>query len=474
MDACETTEAIAVIGQGYSGTAVALHLLRSLPAGAQLLLFERGSRPGRGMAYGTVCDSHLLNVPAGRLGWDPADESGFVRWLAEMAPWHHSADFVPRRLYGDYLQSHLTAATALARARGVVVQTGLPGVRDLQRCGGQWALRLDDGRTMNAAQVVLASGHLPPQRPSLGPDADWSRPGLWPDPWADTGWARLPPQADVLLLGSGLTAIDVFNQLREQGHQGHITMLSRRGLLPQPHRALEARPRPGLSPVVELGPDLRLRAVLRAVRVWVAQADEVDGREWRDVLASLRSCTPTLWQRLSLRDRAQFLRHLQPWWDSHRHRLAPALWQRVRAERALGRLTHYAGRVRSVVPSPLGRWHVSWQPRGGGPLLSGQVAAVINCTGPSSALRTATEPLLQALRHRGVLQPDQLGLGLLIDEQHRPLDGSGVAAEGLFYLGPMLKARYWEAIAVPELRQHAAQVAASVLGSRVIAAALSA
>ncbi|GAA0743239.1 FAD/NAD(P)-binding protein [Ideonella azotifigens] len=468
---------VAIVGLGFSGVATALHLLRGLPPGATLHLLERGDSAGRGVAYGTRCDSHLLNVPAGRLGWDPADEASFLAWLTERGTTDPqgqplaAADFAPRRLLGSYLEHGLTQAIDAARARGVRVRSGLPGVTGLVRQGPCWRLQLSDGSTLSASQVVLATGHLPPARPPVtdaaSGDSAWQAPGWFADPWAQPAWCELPAEADVLLLGSGLTAIDMVTQLRDQGHRGRITMLSRRGLLPQPHRVLEARPRPGLSPISELGPDLKLRLVLRAVRRWVAEA-EADGRDWRDVMASLRSCTPKLWQRLTVRDRRQFLRHVQPWWDTHRHRLAPVLWQALQDDMAAGRVASVAGRLRHAEQLADGRWALQWQPRGSAEIQGAEVHAIINCTGPTSSLRHATDPLLASLRERGMLSADALGLGLLTDTQHRPLDSSGVAVEDLFYIGPMLKAQHWEATAIPELRQHAAQTAQAVLAEYAV------
>jgi uncharacterized NAD(P)/FAD-binding protein YdhS len=156
------------------------------------------------------------------------------------------------------------------------------------------------------------------------------------------------------------------------------------------------------------------------VRAWVREA-EAEGLDWRDVMASLRAGTPRLWQRLSLRDRQQFLRHLQPWWDTHRHRMAPALWQRLQDDRAAGGLLSWTGRLAGVQPAEDGAgWRVTVQPRGGGVAQTLQVQAVVNCTGPSGRLRDARDPLLAELRDRGLLSADALGLGLLVDAEHRP------------------------------------------------------
>ncbi|HJV70387.1 FAD/NAD(P)-binding protein [Ideonella sp.] len=463
---------VAVVGLGFSGTAVAIHLMRGLPRGSRLLLIEPAARRARGLAYGTRCASHWLNVPAGRLGLEPAHEAGFIDWLQRRYGAYSAAEFVPRMLLGDYLAEALAEAEQRAHSRGVQVQTLAAGVRAIEPAAeGAMRLALDDGSTCLAERVVLATGHLAPEAPRL-PDVPgappWGTPGLIDRPWDDAALAALPEDGDLLLLGSGLSAIDLLTWLQDRGHAGRVTMLSRRGLLPQPHRSLEARPRPGLWPLQALADAPGLRVMLRSVRRWAAEA-RAEGRDWRDVMASLRASTPALWQRLTLRERRQFLRHLQPWWDTHRHRLAPGIQHRLQAALRTGQAEVQAGRLQAIVPAPGGGFEVRWRPRGAeaGVQAQRRVAAVVNCTGPSArvghAPATVAGALLASLQAQGRLMVDELGLGLKVDAAHRLLDARGQPQPGLYYVGPMLKAQHWEAIAIPELRVHAQAVAEHLL-----------
>ncbi|HEX5685481.1 MAG TPA: hypothetical protein VFY73_15785 [Ideonella sp.] len=58
---------------------------------------------------------------------------------------------------------------------------------------------------------------------------------------------------------------------------------------------------------------------------------------------------------------------------------------------------------------------------------------------------------------------DEMGLGLCVDDRRRLLDAAGRPQPCLHYVGPMLKAQYWEAVAVPELRVRARSVAEQVV-----------
>ncbi|WP_374676127.1 FAD/NAD(P)-binding protein [Ideonella sp.] len=468
---------VAVIGLGFSGTATALHLLRRLPAGARLALFEPAARRGRGLAYGTRCASHWLNVPAGRLGWDAGDEAGFLRWLERRHGPHTGGEYVPRMLLGQYLDEALADAERQAAARGVQTRTWGQAVRSVQRtAGGAERLRLDDGRTLDVDAVLVASGHLATQVPRVGGGAAWGEPGMVADPWEESALAALsalPDAAEVLLLGSGLSAIDVVTWLQDQGHAGRVTLLSRRGLLPQPQHVQESLPLPP-GPLADAlqqwlapaeAPALPLAARLRALRTLAGRA-AAQGVDWRQLMASLRRATPALWQQLDGRQRRQFLRHLQPWWDTHRHRLAPGIQGRLDAARAAGRLDVQAGRLDRVERLADGSLVATWRPRGTGPAGQRQVAAVVNCTGPSAqvgrAPHTAAGGLWQALQAQGRLQVDALGLGVNVDRVGRLLDAEGHPQPALFYVGPLRKAQDWEAIAIPELRVHAALAAAAV------------
>ncbi len=98
----------AVVGGGFSGAMVAVHLSRL--AGLvpmRVVVFEKGERIARGIAYGTRCDHHLLNVPAGLMSALPDEPGHFLDWLKTRDPRAHHGTFAPRPAYGDYLESLL-------------------------------------------------------------------------------------------------------------------------------------------------------------------------------------------------------------------------------------------------------------------------------------------------------------------------------------------------------------------------------
>jgi uncharacterized NAD(P)/FAD-binding protein YdhS len=457
-DCTMRTPLYAVVGAGFSGIAVAVQLLRRLEGPARVCLINRTHRFGRGMAYGTRSGSHLLNVPAGRMSLAPEDAGEFVRFLQDNGHGYRAGDFVPRKLYGEYLEAALERAQAAARP-GVRLELLQTEVDALQEAGdeGGVSLRLADGRLLEASEAILAIGNFAP-RPPCGDRATWESPQVANDPWAAEALHRLPGDASVLLAGSGLTAFDVVLSLLDRGHTGPITMMSRRGLLPQPHREQEIAPTSFRMPRDVLDRAAGTRTRLRQVRDLIRDAER-HGHDWRDVIGGLRPHTPQLWQQLDARGRRQFVRHVLPYWDTCRHRAAPAIHERIRGALASGQLCLVAARLLEVKADAASDVHVRWRPRGAPDCVEGRFGAVVNCTGPSSDLRLVPDPLIAGLRAQGAVRVDALGLGLEVDSDYRVLRADGQALRCVRYVGPLLRAQFWEATAVPELRVHAASVA---------------
>jgi uncharacterized NAD(P)/FAD-binding protein YdhS len=453
----------AVVGAGFSGMAVAVQLLRRLTMPARVCLINRSLSFGRGLAYGTNSPSHLLNVPAGRMSIDPDQEAGFTDYLRGRGLPYGPADFVPRSLYGDYLERCLLNAQ-LGAADGVKLELIEAEVLTMETLGQGEApvLRLSSGRVLEATEVVLALGNFTPRPPATRSGIQWNLPNLVNDVWAPGTLQDVPSHAAVLLVGSGLTAYDAVLRLLDKGHRGAITMLSRRALLPQPHREQEAPPASGIVPPTFLQGEASTRRQLRAVRQLIAQA-ALAGHDWRDVIGGLRAHTPRLWKQLGAREKRQFLRHLVPYWDTHRHRAAPAIFKRIQMAMNSGQLAVIQGRLVDVDALPGEAVQVTWQARGASVPCNAGYAAVINCTGPSSDLRVVADPLIAQLRGSGALTVDPLALGLVVDPDYRVINSDGKALKSVRYVGPLLKAGLWEATAVPELRAHALALSKSLM-----------
>jgi len=410
---------VAIIGAGASGTLTAVQFARRGGEGGRGALIEAGARAARGLAYGTPYGAHLLNVPAARMSGLPDDPEHFLRWLRERDPDAQPGTFAPRALYGDYLASLLDSlpiARVIARVGGTAV--------GLTHGPKGWLVHLHDDRTIAARNVVLALGNLPPADPLQVPAsiAEYVR-----DPWAAGAAIGLAPDAPVLLIGSGLTAVDVAIALRHEGHRGPIYALSRHGRLPEPH-----------APYTPIALDVPRFASPRAALRWV----RAHATDWRAAIDALRPHTAAIWTGWSLTQRASFLRHLKTLWDVHRHRAAPSVLNELDVTVLRGRITELRPGV-----------DVVWS---NGTL---RVARVINCTGPACDYARLDLPLVVQLRRAGWLVPDPLRLGVETAPDGRLIGTGGRPVDGLFTLGPLRRPALFESTAIPEIRDQAAALA---------------
>lgn len=458
------TRRISIIGAGFSGVVTAVHLLRSESGPCTVTLINRSGRMARGVAYGTNSPAHMLNVPAGRMSAFADDEESFLRFARQRDPNVTGGSFVSRSLYGDYLDSILELAEATA-PRGTILERVVGHVWDIQPDADRStaSIILEDGRSIIADRIVLAFGNSAPVNPPITDRSFFSSSLYIRDPWAHGAMDEIGADEEILLIGTGLTMFDIVLDLRSRGLRRTIHALSRRGMLAQSHRPHGHAPTyENFPPGLDSG-NATVLAYLRAVRSEIA-SHAAQGGDWRDVIASLRPSTPALWESLTDRERARFIRHVRPFWEIHRHRAAPEAADATRQLIEDGTLVVAAGRLLELSEVD-GKVACTWRPRGSDSVVTRTFTRVINCTGPASDLGALREPLLDALIERGNLVADPLRLGVNVSENGTLLSRDGTASKILFYVGPLLKARYWEATAVPELRVHAARLAQALHAS---------
>ncbi|HWK35805.1 FAD/NAD(P)-binding protein [Sphingomonas sp.] len=427
-------EHVLIIGGGFSGSLQAINLLRH--DGPRATLIERGPSIGKGLAYGAAHPSHVLNVRAGNMSALPDDPQHFARWLAARGIADPDTAFIPRVTYGAYLSEQLDAARAAAPERLTIVHGDVTDLRH----DGRATATLADGLRIEANAAVLAVGNLPPHDP----------PGLDPatlpgdryigDPWDPRVPMGLNDDDTVLIVGAGLTMIDVALLLEANGFKGRIVALSRRGLLPRPHEGAGTSWRK-----IDERPKLSASALLHQVR------ERGDSIGWRNAVDELRPFTQDMWANATVAERNRFLRHLRPWWDVHRHRLAPEVYARLQALLASGQLGVRAGKPDRFVPAGDGV-DVRWRPRGSDTHETLHVRRIVNAIGPQGDLTRTQEPLLRKLLQRGLIRPDAARLGIDVDGTAAVIRADGKPSDWLHALGPMTRGAFWEIVAVPDIR----------------------
>ena len=441
---------VVIVGGGFCGTMVAVHLLRSVERSLSIAVIDRSGEFGLGLAYGTTDPQHLLNVVAGRMSAVADEPDHLLRWLEREGIEAESGSFIPRMLYGSYLKSCFSEAIAAAAGRhqlteicdeAIGVATDGTGVR----------ITLRERGVIDATCAALALGNLPARVPK---------------PFAESQIAAMEfrPAAEkhrsVLIVGSGLTAVDAILSLESTNPECKIRVLSRRGLAPRAHRVaassapdLSAMPKPGAS----------VREAVRAVRGVVAGLSDVEG-QWRMVIDSLRQSTERFWQGFSAKDQKRFLRHVRPFWDVHRHRIPPEVDARLRRLIERKQLEYFGGYVVRV-EGCRGNAQVTIRQRRSAALERLEVDHIINCTGARFDFEV---PLVRSLLASGDAVPVHSQLGLRTDSDGALLSVTGACSAKLFTLGPPCLGDRWESIAVPELSGQAKRLAARLLMATAI------
>lgn len=448
---------VAIIGAGFSGSMLAVHLAAAEDP-PRVALIERTRSFGPGLAYGAAAKEHLLNVPAGKMSAFPDKPSDFLNWAREHSDEENitPGTFLPRVVYGRYL-GDLLANSARRTPELELIDAEAVDVEPLAEGGVR--IHFADGGTLEADNVILAWGNLPPTTP----------PGVCPkavgderfihNPWSAEAREALAQPGDVLIIGSGLTCLDLLATAKKMGRTGPIHVLSRHGLFPQAHSA--ATPRRPFLDAAQLPNNMR--RLFRQVRAEIALV-ESKGGDWRAVVDSLRPFIQDIWIGLPDGERRRFLRHVRTLWETLRHRAA----QQMRAVKdefeSCGQLQRHKGRLERVNQAA-DAVEVIYRPRGKSESTSIRVQTVINATGPEVNPSRAQSPLLKNLLARRMAKPDRLGLGIEITPDFT--DG----ADPLHTVGSLRKGTLWESTAVPELRGQAAELAKHLLASREAAAA---
>ena len=428
---------VAIIGGGYSGTILAAMLARR---GISAALVDGSGKMGRGQAYSTRDDAHLLNVRAERMSAFAAEPNHFAdRYKASGGD---QRGFARRAFYGDYLQGILDDAIA----SGSTIPVEADAISARRETGG-WRIALSDGRSIHARLVVLAIGNQQPE--TFGPLAHAGK-RLIANPWGqdarDGVIEAARKDSSVLLIGTGLTMVDAVLSLDAAGHSGRIVAVSRRGQTPLAHADFE--PSPVAVDQLPLG-------TLTGMWRWLRRRSAEVG--WQAAIDSLRPHSQRIWQSLDRTQQRRFLRHARPWWDVRRHRIAPEVAAILSRRIQDGGLEIVAGWIEGAGASDEGL-DVEIKLRGTGVSRFEHFDVAINCTGPLHALARTRNPLLRDLLDQGLIRPDTLGIGIELGNDARVADSND-----LWAIGPLTKGRYWEITAVPDIREQAAGIVDAIV-----------
>ncbi|WP_397458605.1 FAD/NAD(P)-binding protein [Pseudomonas asplenii] len=453
---------VVIVGGGLSGAMLAVQLLR-LPGRRRVLIVEPRAELGRGEAYSATELGHTLNGNAARMSVDPDNPDDLTQWLEAyiaQGGWPESDQqhvpvselFMPRGLFGLYVQQRLAEARELGAAWGSTAEHVHGEVVDLVTDSDGASLTLADGQQLHAAHAVLATGMFPAARTRQKQSSGLNAAAV--DPWDVAAMSRLDPLGTVLIIGSGLTMVDAVVSLEQAGHRGPIRVFSRHGLLPHVRRQ---PPTWGDF----LAADHRLRSplqLLREVRRQCAEAIAA-GIDWQAPLDTVRSHIGRLWSQATDGQRRQFVRHVRPWWESHHHRSPPLSAELVERLHGEGRLTIEAASLKGLGEVRDGQVSITLRRRGESQTVTVSGVGLINSTGIEYDWRRVDRPLPQQLLARGLIRPGPLALGIAADPGGAVVDADGNISTRLFAMGPPLRGMWWESTAVTDVASQAKALA---------------
>ncbi len=457
MAATQKRPTIALVGAGFSGIVTTLELVQQAQKPMDIILFDPSPYAGFGVAYATDCPLHLLNVPVERMGAWHSHPEHFFTWLQKkphkwrsLHPSFTHLDiqkgiYVPRMIYGSYLQDLCADSEALASQKSITITWNRESVVDVDPSADGFTLITASGSPIEAQGLVIGVGV--PWTNQLAQNTDLkNHPGYLATPWPqltnmEQARSLVQTKATIGLIGSGLTMLDVLATLKSVDFSGKVILVSRKGRLPLPHSYAKwpskQFPAPSDFPTTA-------KELFHKVRQDCQQA-----QDWRHILDALRPITPTLWMRLPPPEQKKFLRHLLSIWNCHRHRVAPEALAIVDFFKSQDRIAF--AKTKAVGLQAHGQQVDILTPQG--PIC---VDLAVNCTGPD--FRIAKHPclLIQNILKRNLAMPDVLGYGFRVEARE-------TLSKRLFAVGTLLFGTYFETIAVPEIRRQCHTIASDIV-----------
>jgi uncharacterized NAD(P)/FAD-binding protein YdhS len=444
-------DAVAVIGAGAAGLATAIQLRRL--AGRRVTLFDPAP-PGRGSGY-TADPSLRLNVPADRMSLLPDLPTQFAQWALARKHIVHAGEFARRSDYAAYLDdlrdAYLPSDCLVAQA-----------VTHIAPDAEGWRLHAGDRSLGSFGSVVFALGpgmpHALPRAAQTGDDAR-----LVDKPLAPGALTHIPPDADVLVAGTGLSFLDCLAALDAAGHRGRVIAVSRHLALPLARLDYPADARSAALDWLAAHPHAGPRQWLAWVRSAAESADPASAQACAD---ALRAHLTARWRGLSPAQQASALRHLRRPWEALRHRAPPEVRARADAALASGRLRLRRGRLVAVRAAGT---RLRCEVMHASSTATIETDHVLNATG--IRLDLAAHPPLADLATRGLALPHPTGLGLAVTPDGALLDAEGHVLQGLYAVGAMRQGDCAEATAIAEIAQQARDLALTIHASSKCAVA---
>lgn len=450
---------ITIIGGGASGALVLINILKYFPgAPVSIKWIEKSGEFGTGTAYSTDKDYHLLNVPANVMGLFHDYANDFFEWLLKKGYAYSEHDYVPRKIYGDYIKEQLY--NYLKNNDGIRIELIHAETLDIEKDSATYLLSLNNKKKIAADSIILATGNFLPANPVIRNMDYIKNPDYFRDPWSNEINKPIKRTDDILIIGTGLTMVDKILDLYHQIHKGKIYAISRRGYLPFTHYPCSRHQRyPDYTQ--ELMNANRTEDLYSIIRSHIDKGIK-SGIDWRVVVDTIRPSLPTIWDSLSLKDKKSFFRRLGSLWSVVRHRIPVICADIIHLLKEKKQLYILSGRIDEIQENEKG-FLVSYKDRKELIQKEIQVQKIINCSGPQLNPSDIDSVLFKNLLNKELLAVDKLGLGWNALPDGRLLDKNDRVIPGFYTIGNGLKGILFESTAIPEIRIQAFNLAKKLL-----------
>ena len=454
---------IAIIGAGFSGLMTTYHLIKETKVPLTIHLINEKETLGRGVAYSTPSLKHLLNVPAAKMSAIHDDPSHFLEWAHKQSAYNGTnkellgKTFLPRQLYGNYIISILEEAIKTKREDtqvNIVLDTAI----NVDQNDDKFTVQLKKNAPITADYVILATGNEAPSNPRIPNEEFYKSASYIRDPWLTDVTKFIKPDQSIMIIGNGLTMVDVIISIMATGYKGKIHSLSPSGftVIPHLHNHIEYK-----DFINEIKEPYRLDELFTVGHKHFRALHKI-GISVEPIIDSVRPITQKIWQSWTQQERETFVRDVKSIWNKVRHRLAPHLHDYIQRLRIRGHLKVHKAKLLNITEDASGV-NVHYLSKHTQTEKSLPVGLVINCTGPHTDISKSEDQLLQALVSKGMIQPDVLHIGMDVTEDWNLRDAKGKANLSLYTLGGNLRGLLWETTAVPELKSQTAALAKRIL-----------
>jgi len=408
-------QSLAIIGNGYSAAVCIYHLIKSGFPSQNITVFGQGTL-GHGQAYGTLNTDFRLNVRAEIMRIDPDYPDDFPSWAKANLddPDAHNAagSFYRRSDFARYMTAKMTTVT-----KTNPIHHRKANVKAIA-FDGQWLVSCDDGQSVFDLMILATGNPSPALKFDLDPKL---APFVTTNPWQDDWMDQMKPNADLAIIGGGLTAMDAIACLDAQQHQGKITIISPKGLLPPPQLDWAEMPEldwPAPTSALEM---------YRFMATTMGKGDWLD-RTTQDCFENLRKGVTPAWRGLPKDEKRKLLRHFGWLWQLLRYRASP---QTVRSQHRLlkaHQLSLIKGRVTSITPPS------SDQPSSKPLRLTLSSGDDLEVDHAIIATGAGQDPLIKAMGKNQTLKLE--AQQVMVDETLHLINSSGQAYPSGFALGP--------------------------------------